>query len=273
MEANLGIFYTCYTEKNAVENSLKKLYEIYNNIPVYLVSDGGSDYEFLYEIFKNKKLKVKTETSSDRANIVVIDRTKNFYSIENKNIMLNIIKDFIRRIDEAIDFCNTKFMLIIEPDVLVRGKLNIPDDCILMTNNVNKVITPISRGLIKFFSKRKEAKIPKLYGMPIIFNTIEFKKIIKILNDEPDLLEQIYMIEPHFAYYDKMFEILFSLIGINGTKNNDVTECFRDKDWRTNGKPLIHQYREFYPSKEEHNSKYSSEGQNALTEAFKNNKV
>jgi hypothetical protein len=46
-ENKIGVFYTCYTEKAAVEFSLDMLFEIYPEIRVYLVSDGGSDYSFL----------------------------------------------------------------------------------------------------------------------------------------------------------------------------------------------------------------------------------
>ena len=54
MSNNLGVFYTCFTETKAVEYSLKKLFEVYPNIPVYLVSDGGADYEFLKKVFPDK---------------------------------------------------------------------------------------------------------------------------------------------------------------------------------------------------------------------------
>lgn len=272
MENNFGVFYTCFTEKKSVEYSLKKLFEVYPDVPVYLVSDGGANYDFLYKIFPDKNLKIKLEEDS-RGIIAVIDRNQDHFSPKNKQIMTDTIRIFLRRVNDAVDFCGTKNILVMEPDVLLRGKLNIPEDCKLMTNCVNNVITPLSRKLVPFMEKYKGAVPPKKYGMPIIFSSSYFKIIMKKLEEEPELIEKIYMLEPHFPYYDKMFEIIFSLIGINGKFNPEVTECFRDKNWKTNGKPLVHQYREFYPSKEEHNSTYSTEGHQILTDAFKNNKI
>ena len=50
---NLGVFFTCYTELEAVEYSIDLLETVYPDIPVYIVSDGGSDYSFISEKYKN----------------------------------------------------------------------------------------------------------------------------------------------------------------------------------------------------------------------------
>ena len=52
-ELDFGVFYTCFTEYEAVEYSLDVLYSIYPEVPVYLISDGGSDYSNLSGKFKN----------------------------------------------------------------------------------------------------------------------------------------------------------------------------------------------------------------------------
>jgi hypothetical protein len=50
-----GVFYTCFTEVKAVEYSLYELFKVYPDMPVYLVSDGGSDYSHLVDMFPVKK--------------------------------------------------------------------------------------------------------------------------------------------------------------------------------------------------------------------------
>ena len=99
-----------------------------------MVSDGGNDYSYLKEIFINKKLETKLEDDS-RGIIAVIDRkcasrtqpcnALGYYLKENKEKMMNSMNIFIRRISDAIDYCNSEYLLIMEPDVLVRGKINI----------------------------------------------------------------------------------------------------------------------------------------------------
>ena len=54
---DFGVFYTCYTEKRAVDYSLEVLYSIYKDVPVYLVSDGGSDFSDLERKYNGSRSK------------------------------------------------------------------------------------------------------------------------------------------------------------------------------------------------------------------------
>lgn len=263
----LGIFYTCYTETRAVEYSLKNLFDFYPDIKVYLVSDGGSDYRFLNEKFPDKNIKVNLEEDTRGIISIIDNKTKDFFKKESKEKMLKSIVVFLDRIKRAIDYCQSDYLLIMEPDVLVRGKLNIPENSIYLGNNTNKYF---SKDLKKWM-KNKGYMVPKHYGMVPLFSTKHFKEILKIVDDK--LIEEIYHQDPLFPYYDKMLTILFCLIHVEEKFNSDVTECFRDKNWKTNKKPLVHQFRQYYPSKEEHKSEYSTENSNHLTDMFKNNKV
>jgi hypothetical protein len=267
MTTNLGVFYTCFTEKKAVEYSLHELFKHYPNIPVYLVSDGGSDYSFLKERFPNKNIETKLEEDT-RGIIAVIDRSKEYYSNKNKNIMLHAVKSFIKRLSDAIDYCKTDYLLVMEPDVLVRGKININKNAKFLGSRVNQ---GINKNLINYMSNYEGAIPVNNWGAtPALFKTSEFKKIITLLKNDEKLLEKIYLLEHRFPYYDLMFAILFGFIGVKEEFNPDITECFRDRSWQTNNKPLLHQFRKYYPSKEEHKSMYSTQDHEKLTNHFKN---
>ena len=69
-----------------------------------------------------------------RGIIAVIDRSKDLFSVENKRKMLYSVDVFLDRLERAINFCDCDYMLIMEPDVLVRGKLNIPKDSVYLGN-------------------------------------------------------------------------------------------------------------------------------------------
>ena len=268
METKLGVFYTCFTEKKAVQYSLEKLFEIYPEIPVYLVSDGGSDYSFLYDIFPGKKLKCCLEEDT-RGIIAVIDRAGDFFSEKNQKIMIHSVDTFLKRLNDAIKFCNSKHLLVMEPDVLVRGKLTIPEESVYLTGGQNKIFNSLcEKKMKKFFSKYEGSIYPNKYGMVPIFSTEHFKKIYSIFQDDKDLVKKLYLCDPHFPYYDRMFSIIFALIGHREEFNPEVTECFRDKKWEKNGKPLVHQFRKYYPSREEHNSIYSTEGHYTMNDRF-----
>mgnify|MGYP004060540537 CR=1 FL=1 len=51
--------------------------------------------------------------------------------------------------------------------------------------------------------------------------------------------------------------------------NPDITECFRNPNWENSKHPLLHQFRKYYPSKEEYNSIYATPDHYILTESFK----
>jgi len=262
----LGVFYTCFTEKKAVEYSLEELYKHYPDIPVYLVSDGGSDYTFLKEKFPNKKLETKLEEDT-RGIIAVIDRGGSYYSLENKHKMLYSVNVFLRRLEDSIKYCNCEYLLVMEPDVLVRGKLNIRQTSKFLGSRVN---TGINIKLINYMNNYTGAIPVNNWGAtPALFKVSEFIKILNLVKEEPDLLEKIYSLEHRFPYYDVMFAILFGFIGVEEEFNPDITECFRNPNWMNSEHPLLHQFRKYYPTKEEHNSIYSTPAHDILTNKFK----
>ena len=265
MNTKLGVFYTCFTEKAAVQYSLEKLFEIYPEIPVYLVSDGGSDYSFLYDIFPGKKIKCCLEDDT-RGIIGVIDRSGDYYSEKNRETMLKSVNVFLKRVDDAIKFCDSEYLLVMEPDVLVRGKITIPEGADLLGSRVNR---GISSKLKKYMRSYEGAIVVDTWGVtPGIFSREGFDKILELLHEDKNLLETIYSLEHRLPYYDVLFAILFGFVGISETFNPEITECFRDESWKTNNRPLLHQFRKYYPSKEEHNSIYATANHDKLTKYF-----
>lgn len=272
MKSQLGVFYTCFTEKKSVEYSLEELYKHYPDIPVYLVSDGGSNFNFLKEKFPNKKLETKVEEDT-RGIIGVIDRNISMngeerYSTKNITPMLHSINVFLKRIKDAIDYCNTDYLLIMEPDVLVRGKLNINQNDKLLGSKINP-IKSYAPKICEYMKNYEGAIEVTNYGCtPVIFKTSEFNKILELLKKDTGLIERTYRMFCNFPYYDALLAILFGYIGVEERFNPDITECFRNSNWKNSKHPLLHQFRKYYPSKEEHNSIYSTPKHDIMTNSF-----
>ena len=262
MTSKLGVFYTCFTEKKAVEYSLEELYKHYPNIPVYLVSDGGSDYTFLKEKFPDKKLETKLEEDT-RGIIAVIDRkcasnvapcnAPGYYLKENKEKMLHSIDVFLKRINDAIDYCNSEYLLIMEPDVLVRGKINIREGSKLLGSRVNQGLNFVPQTLLDYMDNYEGAIKVRGWGCtPAIFKTSEFKKILDLLKKDTGLIERVYHMNKNLPYYDALLSILFGFIGVEEEFNPDITECCRNPNWKNSAHSLLHQFRKYYPSKKDH---------------------
>tara|TARA_A100001515_G_scaffold85433_2_gene67891 strand:+ start:3511 stop:4305 length:795 start_codon:yes stop_codon:yes gene_type:complete len=245
MKRDLGVFYTCYKEKEAVIYSLEKLFEVYEDIPVYLVSDGGGDYSSLKDIFPDKK--IETVLEEDCRGEFLSFNDENFREPEKITSAAKAVRAFIDRAAAAIEFCDSKHILVMEPDVLVRGKLNIPEDADLLGHNMNTTFGPF--GIQEVYEKIEGARMPKCWGAtPAIFKTESFIEAKNKLYGTDGLVEKLCYHERQFAYYDCLLSMLFGLISIDETFNPDIIECLRDPYWQLKPNPLVHQYRAKYPT-------------------------
>lgn len=241
----LGVFYTCYTETKAVDYSLEILFKHYPDVPVYLVSDGGADYSFLKQKYPDKNIQIFLENDT-RGKLPSI-RDHNYMFPENQNYMIQSVYAFLDRVKRAVDYCNCKHLLIMEPDVLVRGKLNIPEKSNLLGTRLNVGITDEYKN---FLSQYPGAVVIDTWGVtPAIFSTESFNKIIDIIKNNTQLVPTICKLEWKFYAYDVLFPCLFALIGIHEEFNPDIVECFRNTNWQNTHHPLLHQYRAKYPLK------------------------
>jgi hypothetical protein len=41
---------------------------------------------------------------------------------------------------------------------------------------------------------------------------------------------------------------MFAALGYDEIQNPELTECLRNPNWRNSGHPLLHQFREYYPT-------------------------
>tara|TARA_B100000683_G_C12360798_1_gene502978 strand:+ start:141 stop:956 length:816 start_codon:yes stop_codon:yes gene_type:complete len=237
-----GVFYTCYTEKTAVEYSLKIFRKIYPEVPVLLVSDGGSDYSDLEQKFKH----LKTSLGEDSRGHIPDLTQDSFRKEENQNEIKKSIYIFLERIKKAIAFCgNPEWMLVMEPDVLVRGKLNFPEGEHLLGSRVNE---GLSTELRTALSNIPGAIDVNTWGVtPAVFRTSSFLKVCDWIENNEEDFSKLCMADYRLAYYDVMFAVMFGVVGYHEAVNPDIIECFRDPSWQTSHHPLVHQFRAMYP--------------------------
>jgi len=150
----------------------------------------------------------------------------------------------LNRLERAIDYCKTDYILMMDPDALVRGKLNIPDGVKLLGSRVNKGF-PI--GIKDVLSRIEGAKVIDCWGAtPAIFETKTFMESWENVKETPEVIDLL--INEFYAIYahDVLLPLIFALVGEEETFNPDIIECSRDPGWRSKTNPLVHQYKEFY---------------------------
>jgi hypothetical protein len=136
---------------------------------------------------------------------------------------------------------------MLDPDALIRGKLSIPYGSKLLGSRINRGFPRNFRKIMRSFPGG--ISINHWGATPAIFEVKTF------LRAKDNLLENWHVFEElrrhfHALYaHDVILPVIFGLIGIREEFNPDITECLRDKNWKLNKKPLVHQFRDYYPKK------------------------
>jgi hypothetical protein len=243
MIIDFGVFYTCYREDEAVEFSLKNLRAVYPDCPVYLVSDGGSDFSFL----SSSGIEIESKLEHDSRGFIPKIDPNSFLLPENQKLIKDSIVTFLDRCTRAIEYCQKPWLLIMEPDVLVVGKLSAPKDCVMLGSRVNEGLSRSLRDIVN--SVPGSIDVNHWGATPALFEVEAFKRSRDVLLNTPGLLDSLCASDCRLANYDVLISVMFALAGYEETFNPELVECLRNPYWRFSGKPLIHQYREKYPRK------------------------
>lgn len=236
----LGFFFSCYKENRAVENSLSELRKHYPDNPIYLVSDGGSDFNYLKDLYDNLFVSLEEDTMSSTFNIT----DQNWREEVHQNVIRQATYAVLNRLERAIEYCQTDYILMMDPDALVRGQLNIPEGVKLLGSRVNTGL-PVELQVV--LSRIPGAKVINCWGAtPALFETKTFMDSWSRLKSSPEVMDAF--IDSFYAIYahDVLLPLIFALVGEEETFNPDIVECNRNPNWRNTTQPLVHQFKEFY---------------------------
>jgi len=236
----LGFFFSCYKENRAVENSLSELRKHYPDNPIYLVSDGGSDFNYLKDSYDNLFVSLEEDTMSSTFNIT----DQNWREEVHQNAIRQATYAVLNRLERAIEYCQTDYILMMDPDALVRGQLNIPEGVKLLGSRVNTGL-PVELQVV--LSRIPGAKVINCWGAtPALFETKTFMDSWTRLKASPKVMDAF--IDSFYAIYahDVLLPLVFALAGEEETFNPDIVECNRNPNWRNTSQPLVHQFKEFY---------------------------
>ena len=239
-ELEVSFFYSVYDEKEAVEYSISKLREIYPNSAIYLVSDGGENFQYLEKKYNNLK---STYAEDTMTKTFEIDES-NYLFEENQIVISKCVMSLLDRLDFAISFSKTEYMVMMDPDALIRGRLTIPSNAKLLGSRINSGFPRRFRKILNDFPGG--ISINRWGATPAIFHVETFLRARTNLLSNWWIFEKLSKCFPAMYAHDVIMPVMFALIGEKEIFNSEITECFRDKNWQSNGKPLVHQYRLYY---------------------------
>lgn len=240
--STLGVFYTCYKEGIAVEKSIATHYKYHPDCKVYLVSEGD-DFSHLEMKFPNLKANLVEDISTWPVKCV---NASNFRNVDIQDRIKTYFHAILGRIEDATNFCNTTHILHSQPDVILRGRLTIPDDAKLLQPFVN--VYDERRGGLKELLRQTPGAVDFNYwGFPQIHSSNVFNEMLKLIRGNPEVLNSIITADCAIHHSDMFMPFLFALTGYTSTHNPEVVECLREPNWRSTNHPLVHQCRELYP--------------------------
>ena len=246
----LGIFFTCYDELEASRYSLHMLRLSYPDAPVYLVCESTIDFKILESEFSNISVNKVEDTMTDAFQITV----QNFRLADKQIAMKRAVVAVIDRLILSGEYLDSEYVLMLDPDAIVCGKLTIPNNVGLLgcRINSNRTLFQAMNNVLKSYGGKE---ITAWGATPAIFNFKKFLAAKELLLSEKTLLDEICQSFYAVFAHDVLLPILFSLIGEEEMFNPDIIQIQNNPNWRETGKSLVHQFRAYYPQR---NTKYAT---------------
>jgi hypothetical protein len=242
-DLNLGVMLTCFNEVSAVNNAIANFRLYYPENKIYLVTESSENYDHLCKFDSNISVSYEEDTMSFYYNNPSL--YFKWREQENQEGIKKAMLSFLDRVDRAIDFCQSDYMLLMDPDVLIRGVLNIEGGNKLLGSLNNKGVPEETKEILEGIEGA--IAINEWGATPAIFESETFKKAYSKFKSIPDLCDKLTMSWSAMYAHDVIIPVLFSLIGEREKYNPDFTECNTDPTWKNNGKLLVHHYKKYYP--------------------------
>lgn len=247
----VGFIYNCvYKQRKSFEYGLRSIRNLYPDSPIYIVSDGGYDYQYLEDEIGNLKFEMGVDTMGPYKKVDF----NNFTQKEHQESIKNNIAATVDRLEKGIKYCgNPDWIFMSEPDVILRGKFSVPKNAKILGSRLNEASMPPSVRLDQWIEFNKilcevDTSIPifRWGAVPPIFHTETYLKAIEIYKSNFDTLTKITEVLYGVNCYDIIMPFFFSLIGEPEIFNSEIVECLRNHNWKNTSHPIVHQWRELY---------------------------
>lgn len=232
LKDELGFFFSCYREEAAVKDCIKNIRDFYPENPIYLSSDGGSNFDYLQSQDNNLKFCLY----EDKLGYVNHPETK------DKEKLIDCCIEFLSRLKTAVDYCNKEFIIYYEPDVMIRDHIKINKDLHLNGSFANTIEPFVLDYISRKNPNNKNMNFGSCGGSVIrcsSFNDVYQKTDV-------NLIREIIYLDPRISNCDYLLTVLFSIHGYDYSRNFDFIEARRDPMWYMSNCSIVHQYHHNY---------------------------
>jgi len=231
IEDNIGIFFSCYKEREAVRFCIDNIRDHYPQAPIYLASDGGYDFSDLCES-TNTKFSMYDDVLGYVNNPELKDEDK----------LIFCCKEFLNRIKDATEYCKTEYILYYEPDILLRGKIKTNSESDLSGSFANRIHSNVLSLIEKYNPGNTNNNFGACGGS--LIKTSSLKRILENTNEA--LLKELIYIDKRISNCDYLLTVLFCIFGYKYLENIDFIEANRNQNWELTNHSIVHQYHKHY---------------------------
>ena len=237
----LGVLVTCYNEVRAVEYSLTYFRKIYRSTNIYLTTEShDSDYNSLLNLNN-----ISINHVDDTMYFIKEVTDQNFLEPHFQEKILFATRSFLNRVKQAIEYCQSDYLLLMDPDTLVRGPLSIPQGAKLLGSRINWGLPMALRTILA--QTPGAIDINHWGATPAIIHCDTFLKSYKyVMEQDPTFLPRIAKTFYAIFAHDVILPILFALQGDREVFNSQIIECGRYPYWQQTSHPIVHQFKYLY---------------------------
>jgi len=154
------------------------------------------------------------------------------------------IKQDIYRLAEACSLSTSDYLICMEADSLVTGRVEVNPRFHMDTLIAN----PYKRNFRRLVSRLSGEKF-QVKGWGFVTGYVRRDALLRSLDwarENSDVLVQLFNEDQRFLYLDHFLPVLFHLSGEPIFNSGKVGECLRDPNWESKDYALLHQYRKNY---------------------------
>lgn len=161
-------------------------------------------------------------------------------SISNQEFLSKIDQD-LQRITEAVSLSSSEYLLFMEADSLVLGKVKVDSQFAMDTLSANKY----SKQFLSFLRQVTARRMP-VKGWGFVTGVVRVSSLARSIQwgyQNQEILLEVFNKDKRFVYLDYFLPVLFHLSGEAIYESGQVGECLRDPNWEKKKYSLLHQYR------------------------------
>lgn len=166
------------------------------------------------------------------------------FSARSIDDSLNIVNCYVSRLEELAIISRNENILCLEPDSIVRGRVQFQSGVDMECLAVNAYPEPLIE-MVELFSGKS---LPlRGWGFCIgLTNRTTLLNLAEWLRINQDTVRKLLAMDQRLENIDYGLPLLAHMSGGIVAKTSQITEVKRNRLWRFNRKPLVHQYKKYY---------------------------